>query len=196
VRSYTLLWKLQKCTRVGRRLLSLTSLLTVETLNVFGFWSWSFIIHCVSLIHLSCTLLLLTMCFVIRCICETRVGEVIFPCRLSTIVVFIRLLICHYSSTPLVYTKSPNFVSSSLSFLLEGVLCKWGKTLKRLRSQLYHLLFKPKTLNYHILLVVVEWCTPKSLVEPTWGSKCWVAENWGLEGCSRLPALRRGRGAC
>jgi len=139
----------------GRRLLFFTSLLIVETLNVYGFWSWSFIIHCVSLIHLSCTLLLLTLCFVVRRICETRVGEVIFPCPLSTIVVFAHLFVCYYSSPPLVYTKSPNFVSSFL-FMFEGVLCKWGKTLKRLLRQLYHLLSKLKTLNCHILLVIVD----------------------------------------
>jgi hypothetical protein len=102
VRSYTLLWKLHKCTRIGRRLLFLTSLLTVETLNVFGFRSWSFIIHCVSLIHLSYTLWLLTLCFVVRCICETRVGEVNFPCRLSTTIMFTHLFICYYSFIPLV----------------------------------------------------------------------------------------------
>jgi hypothetical protein len=123
VKSYTLLWKLHKCTGGGRRLLFLTSLLTVETLNVYGFWSWSFIIHCVSLIHLSCTLLLLTLCFDVRRICETRVGEAIFPCPLSTIVVFAHLFVCYYSYHPLVYTKSPNFVSIFHPFYLCLKVC-------------------------------------------------------------------------
>jgi hypothetical protein len=46
------------------------------------------------------------------------------------------------------------FYISSFLFLLEGVLCKWGKTLERLPRQLYRLFSKLKTLNCHILFVV------------------------------------------
>jgi hypothetical protein len=48
------------------------------------------------------------------------------------------------------------FYISSFLFMFEGVLCKWGKTSKRLLKQLYHLFSKLKTLNCHILLVIVE----------------------------------------
>ncbi len=114
--------------------------------------------HEVSLIHLSCTLLLRMLCFATRHICETKVGEVIFPCLLSTIVVFTHLLICwlFIHSIGFHQTTKLCFNISYFLFILEGVLCKWRKTLKRLPRQLCYLLFKLKTLNYHILLIVAK----------------------------------------
>jgi len=102
VKSYKLLWKLHKCIGVERSMLFFTFLLTIKTLNVFGFWSWSFIIHCVSFVlHLAIT-------------------NVVFCCKVHlwnkggrsnfSLPTFDNC--CVHSSTPLVYTKSPNFVST------------------------------------------------------------------------------------
>jgi len=41
-----------------------------------------------------------------------------------------------------------------------------------------------------------EWRTPEFLVEPTWGSKCVELRKYGTWRRSRLPSLKRGRGAC
>jgi hypothetical protein len=86
------------------------------------------------------------------------VGEVIFPCLLSIIVMFTHLLICwlFIHSIGFHQTTKLCFNISSFLFILEGVLCKWGKTLKRLPRQLCYLPFKLKTLNYHILLIVAK----------------------------------------
>ncbi len=156
MRSCTILWKMHRCIGGRKRCLFFISLLTTNTLN--------FLVsnHEDSLFIVFHWFICLAPCCCVCCVLlqgtfvKQRWEMSFFPCLLLAIVMFTHLLICwlFIHSIGFHQTTKLCFYISSFLFILKGVLCKWGKTLKRLPRQLCYLLFQLKTLNYHILLIV------------------------------------------